>query len=149
MLGKFIYGKFSWKIILINCDCNFLIIVIFFALFTRTINSGNCPDAQLISPCTCNTTDVYCNGDGTIINIGKVFEAISYNYGPGQQQFSKFTFENTTNKLLPSDMFRGVLFSTIQFEHNPELTCAHPDAFGVIGSITTNFTSTSTSFSTM
>ena len=112
-------------------------------------NCGICPSPSTISPCTCTTEEIVCSGDSIEFDLAEVFETLSYDYSPGEQQFQKFTLKNTSIEQLPNDVFQGVWFRHILFQDNINLTCVHPYAFGGSQIFTKKFESFNTSFAKM
>ena len=146
MLVNFFKVNFNKIINIIKLPSDFNLAFILLCLSIQAIQCGVCPSPDKISPCTCLPSSISCIGNVTEINLVEVFEAISNNNSHGQQQFEFFELLDTSIELLPDDVFRSVTFKKIILANNPNLTCAHPNAFGGNANITTVFTSVNTSF---
>ncbi|XP_054158400.1 oplophorus-luciferin 2-monooxygenase non-catalytic subunit-like, partial [Oppia nitens] len=92
---------------------------------------GQCPDAQVVAPCLCDSFGINCKSDADIRDVKSLFKQIAANYTDswGGKQFMDLGLHSTSLEQLPEDCLQGLTFSRISIWDASSLKHIDTNAF--------------------
>ena len=88
----------------------------------------DCPEPNLIAPCTCNSISITCSGEEPI-ELEKIFENLKNKLNEKQKYFYELVINNTVITELTDNMFKDIKFHTIFIHGAHSLRKIHEKAF--------------------
>ena len=105
------------------------------SLIVIDITWSDCPDSNLLKPCSCRLSVIECGGKQDI-DLVKIFQTLEKNLTKTGKHFNEFYLNNTFISELKENTFSYITFDYIEIEYCSKLKNLHRNAFNTSGQVT-------------